>query len=138
MIAAYADSAAPVQRVWDVLSDVTSWPAHLSTFTSVAPLDGDGLAVGSRFLVRQPGLRAATYEVTHLTEGEAFTWVARAPGVTTRASHVIRARGRGSRLELGIDWSGWLARPVVALLGGRTRRTIELEATTFARLAEGK
>ncbi len=135
MMEAYADSPAPVHRLWAILSDVTAWPRHLDTFTSVTGLDGDGLRVGARFAVRQPGLPAATYEVTSLEEGRAFTWTARTAGVTTQATHTITEHGDGSRLDLRIEWTGPLARPVALLLGRKTRALIAYEAATFARLA---
>lgn len=136
MIAAYAASPAPVERLWSLVGDVTAWPQHVETFTSITPLSGDGvLRLGAQFAVRQPGLPAATYEVTELDEGRAFTWTARAAGVTTRATHVITEAGGGCRLDLTIAWAGPLARLVALLLGRRTRALIAYEAQTFARLA---
>ena len=52
------------------------------------------------------------------------------------ATHVVTAGANGARLELGIEWRGLLARPVALLAARRTARMIELEARTFARLAE--
>jgi len=135
MFAAYAASPAPVERLWALVGDVTAWPRHLDTFTSVTALDGTSLRVGARYEVRQPGLPAATYEVTELDEGRAFTWTARAAGVTTRATHAITEEGGGCRLDLTIAWAGPLARLVALLLGRRTRALITYEAQTFARLA---
>lgn len=135
MIAAYAESPAPVHRLWELLADVTAWPRHLDTFASVTPLSGNGLRVGSRFEVRQPGLPAATYDVTQCEPGRAFTWTARAVGVTTHATHTLSELRDGSRLDLTIHWTGPLARPVSLLLGRRTRALITYEAQTFARLA---
>ena len=136
MLKAYADASASVQQVWTVLADVTSWPEQLSTFTSVTQVEGDGLVEGARYRVRQPGLPPATYEVLALTDGESFTWSAASPGITTTATHVVTAGANGARLELGIEWLGLLARPVALLAARRTARMIELEARTFARLAE--
>lgn len=135
MSEAYADSAAPVHGLWAFVSDVTAWPRHLDTFTSVTALDGTSLRVGARFEVRQPGLPAATYEVTDLDEGRGFTWTARATGVTTHATHRVTEHGDASRIDLTIRFTGPLARPVGLLLGRRTRALITYEAQTFARLA---
>lgn len=105
------------------------WSDQLSTVTSVTQVEGEGLVEGPRYRVRQPGLPPATYEVLAFTDGESFTWSAASPGITTLAAHVVTAGGDGASIELGIEWRGLLA-------GRRTARMIELEARTFARLAE--
>lgn len=136
MFTARAIATAPVDRLWTVLSDVTAWPDHLPTFTSVTLIGGPTpMGLGSRFVVRQPGLPAATYEVTDWEPGRGFTWVARSIGVATTATHVATASEVGTRLDLTIRWDGPLARPLQLMLGRRVQRMIELEATTFARVA---
>lgn len=136
MINADASTAASPDRLWAVCSDVTNWHQHLDTFTSVESLSGGSTRVGSRFAVTQPGLPDATYEVTHWEPGEAFTWVARSPGVRTTAIHRVVSTTTGSRIELGIRWSGPLAGLVWLTLTRKAQRMIETEATTFARVAE--
>jgi len=63
--------------------------------------------------------------------------VSSAPGVRTTASHEVSERDGGTRLVLGIDWSGPLAPIVRMLVGMKARRMVEQEADTFVRLAEG-
>ena len=43
----------------------------------------------------------------------------------------------GSRLDLGLRWTGPLAGLLRLLLGRKAQRMIELEASTFAGLAAG-
>lgn len=118
--------------------DVTAWPQHLSTFTSVV-LSPDSAArwgVGARFDVRQPGLQPATYEVTDWRPRSSFTWVARSRGIVTTATHSVTALEAGSRIDLDLQWRGPLALLVRVMLGRRVAAMVELEASTFARLAE--
>lgn len=136
-ITAQARSAAPPDRLWHVVSDVTSWPTHLETFDEVAEIgDRQGGDVGRRFTVRQPGLPDAVYEVTAWTPGAGFTWVSDRAGIRTAAGHTITPCDGGAEVTLTIDWSGPLAPLVRLLYGRRTRRMIQTEATVMARVAE--
>ncbi|GIJ09701.1 SRPBCC family protein [Micromonospora andamanensis] len=122
--------------VWRTVSDVDSWAELLPTIEEIRRIDDAGpVAVGSRFRIRQPGLAAATYEVTDWRPGAGFTWVARTAGVRTTARHEVRPDGSATRLRLSIDWDGPGARLVRLLYGKRTRRLLDQEAAAFARLA---
>lgn len=130
-------SSASVSQLWDVVSDVTRWPDYLQTFVEVSEVDGAGPGdIGRRFRVRQPGLPSTVYAVTAWVAGSGFTWVARAPGVTTTATHAVAMRDDGSQLTLTVDWRGPLAPVVRLLLGAKTQRLIEIEASTLARVAQ--
>lgn len=136
-LVAPAHSNSSPDQLWDIVSTVTRWPDHLSTFDAIDEVGApSGTDVGRLFSVRQPGLPAARYEITEWTEGSAFTWVARSPGVRTTATHTVASHDQGSVLVLTVDWSGPLA-PLVRLLAGRkTQRYIDTEASTLARMAE--
>ncbi|GIJ35374.1 SRPBCC family protein [Micromonospora sediminimaris] len=129
---------AEVATFWRTVSDVDRWAELLPTIDEIRRIDDAGpVAVGSRFRIRQPGLSAATYEITDWRPGAGFTWVARTPGVRTRASHELLPEGSATRLRLSIDWAGPAARLVELLYGKRTQRLLTQEATTFASLAAG-
>lgn len=136
MLRASTHVDASPERLWTLLSDLPRWPELLPTISSVQHLGGpQPPGVGSRYRVRQPGLPAATYEITQWEPGEGFTWEARSPGVTSSATHRLAAEGGGALLDLTFAWSGPLA-PLVRWLGGRKgQRYVEAEAATFARLA---
>jgi F420H(2)-dependent quinone reductase len=138
MIRATAWSAATPERLWAIASDVERWGERLPTVHSVRALDSGPTGPGSRFVVRQPGLPRATWEVTDWQPGRSFTWVSSSPGIRSTAVHDVREDGDGSRLDLALEWSGPLARVLELLIGRRARGMVETEARTFAMLAEGR
>ena len=138
MIDVERNADASTGRVWDLVSDLDRWGQMLPTIRQITRVGTeDPIGVGARFEVRQPGLPKGVYEITAWEPGSGFTWVSSAPGVRTTASHEISAQDGGTRLVLGIDWSGPLAPIVRALVGSKARRMVEQEADTFVRLAEG-
>ena len=137
MIHATARSAASPDRLWSLASDVERWGERLPTVTSVRPLGSGPIGVGSRFEVRQPGLPKAVWEVTDWQhQGRSFTWVSTSPGIRSAAVHSVQDDGAGSRLDLSLAWSGPLAPVLGLLIGRKARGMVELEAETFARLAD--
>jgi carbon monoxide dehydrogenase subunit G len=137
MILVERDLAAPPARVWACMSDLDRWAELLPTVEGITRVGAPGpIAVGTRFTVRQPGLATAEYAVTEWRPETGFTWEATAKGVHTAASHELRPTGTGTRLVLGIAWSGsgaWLAK---AFFTRKTRDFLRREASAFADLAE--
>jgi hypothetical protein len=127
------DVAAPPSVPWSILLDVARWPEWTTSVTATERLDDGELAVGSRTRVRQPGLRPAVWVVTELTAPTSrtpgsFVWVSSMPGIVTTASHtVLSADGSASRIVLGIEQDGVLARLVAVFFGARTRRYLATE-----------
>ena len=136
MIRATAASAATSDKLWALASDVEHWGQNLPTVTSVTPLGTGPTAVGSRYEVRQPGLPKAVWEVTDWQPGRSFTWESKSPGIHSTAVHTVTPDGDGSRLDLSLDWSGPLAGLLRMLIGRKAQGMVDLEAETFARLAE--
>jgi uncharacterized membrane protein len=130
------DIAAPPARVWQVLADVESWPQWTASVTSVKRLDSGPLHVGSKARVKQPGMPVLTWEVTELTEGAGFSWVARTPGVDATGIHQVAATADGSRLTVGITWTGLFGGLAGALAGKRTRESLTTEASGHKTAAE--
>jgi uncharacterized protein YndB with AHSA1/START domain len=137
MISVERSIDATADRVWSLVGDLERWDEMLPTIQKVTRLEPDTpIGVGSRFEVRQPGLPKAVYEITEWEPGSGFVWVASAPGVRTTATHRVDTGTGGTRLTLGITWTGPLAGVVRLLMSGKTRRMVEREADTFTRLAE--
>jgi len=117
------------QRVWAVYSDVERWPEWTGSVTSVERLSGTGVEVGTKVRIRQPKLPTAVWEVTAVEPGTSWTWVSRAPGITTVAWHRVHARADGTvRVEQGIEQHGPLGWVVGKLYAGLTRRYLAMEA----------
>lgn len=124
-----AEIDAPASEVWAVLADVAQWPSWTPTMTSVEP-DGP-LTIGSKAKVKQPGQRAATYVVTTLAAGRAFTWQATSPGVVLTADHAVEDRGLGSTATLGFSIGGLLGPVLRPLLGRKIQGLIDTEVASL-------
>lgn len=132
------DIDAPAERVWEVLSAIQRWPEWTASMTKVEPLSDGPLAVGSRARVRQPRLPPVVWTVTDLSPGRSFSWESRTPGAVSTAVHEIEptADGAASRVTLGVEQDGPLGRLVGRLLGGLTRKYVDMEAAGLKRRAE--
>jgi uncharacterized membrane protein len=127
--------AAPPEQVWAVYADVTAWPEWTASISSVELLDGaTALALGVKARVRQPKLPVAVWEVTELAPGRGWTWVARAPGVRTTATHTVlpAADNAGApdrtRVESLLVQEGPLGAVIARVYAGLTRRYLTMEA----------
>lgn len=120
---------APPQLVWQVFSDVERWPEWTASVTSLAGLDGPGLAVGKRFAIKQPRMSKLVWRVTEVDPGSSWTWVQRAPGASTSARHDVIPRPGGRTLvRQRLDQRGVLGGLVARLMGSMTKRYLKLEA----------
>lgn len=124
--------AAEASAVWHVLSDVANWPQWLPTVTKVAPLDSTSLAQASRFIVHQPKLRAATWQVTQLEPPHRFVWVAHSPGLHMVAEHAVTPQGPGSSaVLLRFSFAGLLGTLIGRLFRSITERYLAQEAAAL-------
>jgi uncharacterized membrane protein len=122
------DIEAPPAEVFAVLRDVESWPEWNASVTSVKRMDEGAFGLGSRALVRQPGLKPAVWQVAAFADGRRFTWATVNPGVRTEGDHVIEPAGAGSRVTLSLRFSGLLAPLVSRIHRGLSGRFLLLEA----------
>jgi uncharacterized membrane protein len=119
---------APVERVWEVFTDVDRWPEWTPSVTSAAVIAGDGVALGARVRIKQPRLPEMTWEVTRVEPGSTWTWVSRSPGAVTEAVHHVRALDDSTtRVEQIIEQTGIVGAVVGRLLRGMTRRYLAME-----------
>jgi uncharacterized membrane protein len=131
------DIDAGQQRVWDVLSDLESWPQHIETVDVVELLTPAPVGEGSRVRLKQPKLPEGTWEVTVWDAPSYFEFRQRSGGVTSVAGHRVEALGEGrSRLILKLDMRGPLVPVVAVFYKGLTNRYMTIEAEGMKRAAE--
>jgi uncharacterized membrane protein len=131
--------AAPHESVWRALSGVVAWPEWLPTVSSVQPLDGEPLKIGSRYTVRQPKLRPATWVVTELEPPHRFVWQARSPGLLMIAVHTVEeAPARGSHVALRFSFAGALGAPIGWLFRSITQRYLAQELASLKLMVEAQ
>ena len=120
---------APIERVWDVFSDVERWPEWTASMSSVELLDGTELTVGARARIKQPRLPRLVWTVTAVEPGRSWTWQTRGPGATTTATHVLEPLDdTTTRVEQTIEQAGLLGVIVARLSARLTRRYLAMEA----------
>jgi uncharacterized membrane protein len=130
-------TSASLARAWTTLIDVTTWPRWTKSMTSVQPLDGDALRVGSRVRIKQPGMPSMVWQVIELRDQESFSWTANSPGVRTQGHHRLSRNADGTtQITVAIEQHGPLAGLVAALTGKRTRRYLAMEAAGLKAASE--
>jgi len=131
--------AASRESVWSVLATVIAWPEWLPTVSSVEALDGGPLQMGSRYTVRQPKLRPATWVVTQLEPPRCFVWQARLPGLQMIASHTVDERSAGNcQVTLRFSFAGLLGAPIGWLFRAVTQRYLAQELASLKSRVEGQ
>ncbi len=97
------DIAAPVERVWQVMSDIERWREWTPSVASIKRLGSSGpLAVGSRAVIHQPKFPPALWQVSAIEPGRSFTWASLAPGLRVIGHHAVEPAGTGSRATLSL------------------------------------
>lgn len=129
--------AAPHDKVWSTLVDVSHWPDWTDSVTQAAWLDDTGMAPGSRARIKQPGMPSLVWEVSELEPGVSFSWRSVSPGITTVGTHAIhRTSDAGVTVTLGLHQSGALA-PIIGLFtAARSRRYVQMEADGLKKISE--
>ena len=131
------DIDASQQRVWDVLSDLESWPQRIETVDSVELLTPAPIARSSRVRLKQPKLPEGTWDITIWDAPSYFEWRQKAGGITNVAGHRVEALGDGrARLTLTLDMSGFLAPIMGPFYRNLTNRYMNLEAEGMKRATE--
>ncbi|BBX66078.1 hypothetical protein MSAS_52520 [Mycobacterium saskatchewanense] len=120
---------APATLVWEVFTDVERWPQWTASVTSLAAVDGPGLAVGKRFAIKQPRMPKLVWTVTAIDPGTSWTWEVRSPGASTSARHqVISQPGGRTLVTQRLDQGGPVGGLVGRLTSAMTKRYLAMEA----------
>ena len=123
------DIAAPVERVWQVMSDTDRWHEWTPSVTSVKRLGGGPFAVGSRALIRQPRFPPALWKIIAIDPGRSFTWISTAPGLRVVAHHWVEPTAVGSRATLSLDLQGVFGGVFGRITKDITERYLAFEAS---------
>jgi hypothetical protein len=131
------DIDAPQQRVWDVLTDIGSWPQRIDTVETVEPLTPLPVGHGSRVRLKQPKLPEGVWEVTTWESPTFFEWMQKTGPMTTVAGHRVEPLGDArARLTLTLDMRGILSPIIGRIYRDLTNRYMTREATGMKRAAE--
>ncbi|MEV0687187.1 SRPBCC family protein [Nocardia sp. NPDC050378] len=139
---------APVQRVWDVLTDLDNAPANLTGIVQVERVAGDTYAVGTRWReTRKVFGKEATEEMT-VAEVEPLqrtVILAESGGMRYRSEFTLAPTPTGTALTMTFggdsDATGLraLLEKMMSLVGITiTRRMMTADLTDIARAAEGR
>jgi uncharacterized membrane protein len=129
---------APPEVVWELATDVTSWPEYMTTMQSVERLEQGPLRLGARAMIKQPGQRPALWTVTEFTPGRSFSWVSQRRGMVMTGSHRVEPEGAVTRNTLTLTMSGPLVPVLGPLLGPLMRRVLRTENACFAERAQSQ
>ena len=125
------------QRVWDVLTDIGSWPQRIDTVETVEPLTPLPVGHGSRVRLKQPKLPEGVWEVTTWESPTFFEWMQKTGPMTTVAGHRVEALGDArARLTLTLDMRGILSPIIGRIYRDLTNRYMTREAAGIKRAAE--
>ena len=125
------------QRVWEVLTDLGSWPKRIETVDAVELLTPAPIGTGSRVHLKQPKLPEGIWDVTTWEAPTFFEWTQKEGGITNVAAHRVEALGEGrARLTLTLDMRGLLVPIFGRIYRNLTNRYITLEAEGMKRAAE--
>lgn len=137
--------AAPVDRVWAIVTDIASSPSVVSGIESVEILGDSAFGVGMSWReTRTMFGRSATEEmrIVDLEEGSSYTVESRATGTTYRSVMSLEPDGDGTLLsmsftaEAGSTISKVFSSTIGKLFEGGTRRALERDLADIASAAE--
>ena len=133
-----ADIRAEARSIWTTLVDVERWSEWTRSIDKVERLDHGEFGIGSRARVQQPRIPVAIWTVTEFEPEKSFTWVSRAVGIRSVATHRLEPHGDGTvSLTLGFAQTGWLARLFRSRAEKITREYLALDAQGLKQRCEG-
>ena len=131
------DIDATQQRVWDVLTDLESWPRTVDTVETIEILTTAPIGVGTRVRLKQPKLPEGTFTVNEWSAPSFFEWTQKANGVTSVAGHRVEALGPDrARLLLTLEMRGLMISIVGRFYDGLVRDYLQREANGMKAAAE--
>jgi hypothetical protein len=118
-------------RVWANVAQWHTWdPA-----TRQASLDGD-FAVGTKGRLAPPKGMAVSMHITHAKPNEAFTAMCPVLGSQMQFPHRMRATPNGLVCTHDVSFTGWLRKPLYAMVAKDVVATLPLTLTRLRALCE--
>ncbi|KUI07298.1 polyketide cyclase [Mycobacterium lehmannii] len=103
--------AAP-EAVWDVITDLDTWPKWGPTVSGAELDEGGAMHLGSQGRVFTPVGVALPFTVTEFRPGRCWAWKVAGVGATR---HEVIAENGGSRIVFGVPWWATAYLPVCAI-----------------------
>ncbi|KIM10926.1 MAG: hypothetical protein KU37_07360 [Sulfuricurvum sp. PC08-66] len=126
------------EKIWNELSQVSTWALWIPTVSDIKPLDGEELALGRRFLVSQPKLKPTKWTVNKLEPYERFDWVAKMLGLKMVAEHIIIEESPSRcTVVLRFGFEGIFAKFAVKSYGELTQNYINQESLAIKKKVGG-
>lgn len=133
------DIPATIDDVWQVYVDVERWPLWMESMDHVDVMDGRALTLGSEVWISQPRLPNATWTVTEFTPRVSWTWVSRALGATSTATHVLRpVDDNVTRVDMTLDMSGGIGAVAGRMIAKRAKHYMTLEGEGLRAACEAR
>jgi uncharacterized protein YndB with AHSA1/START domain len=119
--------AAPIQRVWEVTTDVEQWPRWSPTVQSLKRLDGGPFMVGSRAEIKQPAMPRRIWQVIAMTDGQSFSWQTELWGMRLVGMHELTPTPTGCTSHLQLEIAGAMSIFLTPMLSPSAKRALRLE-----------
>lgn len=121
------DIQASRERVWQVTTDVESWPLWSPAMQTIVREDSGDFKLGSSALIKQTLMPETRWVVTEINPGECFTWRTKVLGIQMEASHLITASDSGVTSVLKIEMKGGIAKLLWPLIKSQVLRALKEE-----------
>ena len=97
---------APADRVWQVSTDVESWPKWAPAMEKIRREDSGDFKRGSSALIKQKQMPETRWTVTEINPGHSFSWETRVMGMDMIATHIITPGEQAVTNLLRIEMDG--------------------------------
>jgi hypothetical protein len=129
--------AAPIEKVFSVLTDVEHWSEWTKTISKSEIIGDKEFQVGTKIKINQPKLSPAIWVVTERSQNR-LVWVKDSPGLKISAKHILESTKEGTSFVNSISYEGFFARLAYAISRSLTEKYIAMEANGLRCVCEKK
>lgn len=124
------------RQVWQVMSDLVSWPDWTPTISKIQIAGDTPIGVGTKVKIEQPKLPPAVYKITSWSESEGFVMVKGNLFLKVSLIHRLAPTLQGTTAELTVLFSGLFASWVAKHYGSLMSEYLSLEACGLKKQSE--